>query len=144
MDVATNVTVEPAEDTMPIEENMTTEEMNNKFSDIFKQFADAIGGETKKTFGGFADYIKSAKFNEDLKEKADKYKVPPKQLAKSFFLKVFGIIGDIAGIVVNTACNIFHTAINILSTVLHGTVDVIHNIAYAIGSIFTFNQTAVA
>jgi len=128
-----------------IEDNNTADdEEMNKFSDIFKQFADALGGSAKQTFGGFSEYIKSPKFKSDLNEKSQKYDIPPKQLAKSFFLKIFGILGDIVGIAINTACNLADTAVNILASILHGGIELINKAVNAVGRIFTLNQTATA
>jgi hypothetical protein len=127
------------------EEDVLTEQFKN----LFDAFAEALpnGSQEEKTsksiFKQFSNYIGSGSFKNDLKEKSEKYGVPAKKLATNFFLKVLGIIGDIAHIAVNTVCSIADTAIYVLSTILHGAVEVINKVANGIASICTFNQTNI-
>lgn len=119
-----------------------------EFSNMFNTFADNLGqqgqaqAENANFFKKFSDYISSKAFNDNVNQKAEKYKVPPKQLAKGFILKVLGIIGDILGIVVNTVTNIADLAVSLLSQLLHGTVEVVNKVANGIVSVITCNQTA--
>lgn len=130
----------------PSEEDNLTEQFKN----LFDAFADALpnGSQEQKTsksfFKKFSDYIGSGSFKSDLKEKSEKYGIPAKQLAKNFFLKVLGIIGDILGIVINTALSVIDTAISLLSTILHGAVEVIGKVANGVARIVTLNQTNIA
>jgi len=130
--------------------NENADDLTAQFKGLFDAFADALpnGSQEQKTsktfFKKFSDYIGSNNFKKDLKEKSEKYGVPAKQLAKNFFLKILGIIGDILGIVVNTVCSIVDTAVSLLSTLLHGAVDVIGKVANGIVGIVTLNQTTIA
>jgi hypothetical protein len=143
-----NINVEPTCSpcgSIPEAENV--EDFTAQFSQMFNAFADAIPQGTheqksaKGFFKKFSDYVGSKKFADDVNEKAEKYKVPPKQIAKNFFLKVLGIIGDILGIVVNTVCSIVDTAVTLLATLLHGAVAVIGKVGNAVASVVTLNQT---
>lgn len=128
--------------------NPTPDPTIEEFSNMFNTFADNLGNagqaENAGFFKRFADYINSKAFNDNVNQKAEKYKIPPKQLAKGFILKVLGIIGDILGIVVNTVTNIADLAVNLLSQLLHGTVEVVNKVANGIVSVITCNQTATA
>lgn len=134
----------------PAQEQESAEDFTKQFSDMFNAFAESIpqnsheAKSSKNFFKKFSDYIGSKKFEDDLNEKSEKYHVPKKQIAKNFFLKVLGIIGDILGIVVNTACSIIDTAISLLATLLHGAVSVISKAGNAIVSVVTCNQTNIA
>ena len=132
----------------PIEKEEKVEDFAKTFSDMFNAFADSIPNNkeasSKNIFKRFADYIGSKRFTDDVNAKAEKYKIPPKQLAKNFFFKVLGIIGDILGIVVNTACSIVDTAVSLLANLLHGAVEVIAKVGNAITSVVTCNQTNLA
>lgn len=132
------------------EDENSVDNFADQFSKLFNAFAENIPNDSheaknsKNFFKKFSDYVGSDRFKNDVNEKAEKYKVPPKQVAKNFFLKVLGIIGDILGIVVNTACSIIDTAVTLLATLLHGTVSVIGKAGNGLVSIITMNQTNVA
>ena len=125
----------------------SADDLTAQFKSLFDAFSESIPNGThqakssKNLFKRFSDYIGSKEFKDDVNEKAEKYKVPPKQIAKNFFLKVLGIIGDILGIVVNTACSIIDTAISLLATLLHGTVTVVSKVGNGLVSAITLNQT---
>ena len=126
----------------------SADDLTKQFSAMFNAFADSIpnGSQEQKTgksiFKRFADYVSSKNFENDLNEKSEKYKIPKKQLAKNFFLKVLGIIGDVLGIVIGTVCNIVDTAVTLLSTLLHTAVTAVNRVANGIASAITLNQTA--
>ena len=143
---ATTVAEEPTP-TPSISEGESAEDLTSQFKAMFDALTDSIPQNThqakssKNLFKQFSSYIGSDKFKDDVNEKAEKYKVPKKQIAKNFFLKVLGIIGDILGIVVNTVTNIIDTAVYLLSTLLHGAVTVINKVGNGLVSIVTLNQT---
>jgi len=140
-------TVEEPTPTQSISEGESAEDLTNQFKAMFDAFTDSIPNNThqakssKNLFKKFSDYIGSKEFKNDVNEKAEKYKVPPKQIAKNFFLKVLGIIGDILGIVVNTVTSIIDTAVSLLATLLHGAVCVVNKVGNGLASIVTLNQT---
>lgn len=146
-----DMNVEPVQAT-PIQQSIPAEEEDAKdftqqFKGLFEAFAESIPQNThqakssKNLFKKFADYIGSKDFEDQVNEKAEKYKVPPKQIAKNFFLKVLGIIGDILGIVVNTVCSIIDTAVSLLATLLHGAVTAVGKVGNGLVSLITLNQT---
>lgn len=145
--VAQETVVEPTVEQQSIPEEENVKDFTAQFSQMFNAFADSIPQGTheqksaKGFFKKFSNYVGSKNFENAVKEKAEKYKVPPKQIAKNFFLKVLGIIGDILGIVVNTVCSIFDMAITLLATLLHGAVAIVNKVGNAIASIITLNQT---
>lgn len=130
-------------------EDNETEDLTKQFKGLFDAFAESIpqnshqSKSAKGFFKKFSDYIGSKGFKDDLEEKSEKYQIPKKQLAKNFFLKILGIIGDILGIVVNTVCNIVDTAISLLATLLHGAVDVIAKVGNGIVRVVSANQTCI-
>lgn len=125
----------------------SAEDLTNQFKAMFNAFADNIPNDSheaktaKNMFKQFSNYIGSNDFENSVNEKAEKYKVPPKQIAKNFFLKVLGIIGDILGIVVNTVCNIVDTTVTLLATLLHGAVSVVGKVGNGLVSVISLNQT---
>lgn len=145
--VAQETVVEPTVEQQSIPEEENVKDFTAQFSQMFNAFADSIPQGTheqksaKGFFKKFSNYVGSKNFEDSVKEKAEKYKVPPKQIAKNFFLKVLGIIGDILGIVVNTVCSIFDMAITLFATLLHGAVAIVNKVGNAIVSVITLNQT---
>lgn len=140
------INVEPTyEQCIPEEENV--KDFTAQFKGLFDAFTEQIPNNTheaksaKGFFKKFSDYIGSNDFENAVNEKAEKYNVPPKQIAKNFFLKALGIIGDILGIVVNTVCSIIDTGITLLATLLHGAVSVIGKAGNGLVSVVTMNQT---
>jgi len=121
------------------------QEAPKTFEDILNQFDDEgapeEAKEAKGMFKKFFDYISSSTFKEDVEETAEKYHVPPKQLAKNFFTKALGILGDILGIVFTTAGNILNTIVNVCSVVLHGAIDVLVKAGRALAGLVSLNQT---
>lgn len=139
-----NVEPTPCEQCIPEED---VKDFTAQFKGLFDAFAEQIPNNSheaksaKGFFKKFSNYVGSKDFEDAVNEKAEKYKVPPKQIAKNFFLKVLGIIGDILGIVVNTVCSIIDIAITLLATLLHGAVSVINKAGNGLVSIITMNQT---
>lgn len=141
-----NVTVEPMTQAQADEK---LEEKN--IADIAKTVEDTINGfsneipmnekDARGFLGAFTDFIQSDTFRNDINEKAKKYGIPPRQLAKNFFTKILGIVGDILGIAVSTVGNVAHTIANVISTVLHSGVDLICRLASGISRIVTLNQS---
>ena len=114
--------------------------------DIINQFDENIGDtedvkEAKSTFKSFLNYIAGSAFKEDVEETAEKYKVPPKQLAKNFITKALGILGDVLGIAVSTVGNVLHTILGVIYTIAKGTVDVLVKAGNAVARFVSFNQT---
>lgn len=138
--------VEQCEQCIPNEAE-SAEDLTAQFKGLFDAFTENIpqsteqSKKTKNVFKKFSEYIGSKQFADDVNEKAEKYKVPPKQIAKNFFLKVLGIIGDILGIVVNTVCSIIDTAISLFATLLHGAVTVIGKAGNGLARLVSLNQT---
>jgi hypothetical protein len=132
------------------EEKENLEDFTAQFKGMFDALTEKLpenshqAKSSKNFFKKFSSYIGSKQFKDDVNEKAEKYKVPPKQIAKNFFLKVLGIIGDILGIVINTVCNIIDMAITVLSTLAKGCVTAVNRVANGIASAVTLNQTVVA
>lgn len=150
LDMNEQISAEPIEESTPtasIPEEDDVKDFTAQFKGLFEAFADSIPQGThqakssKNLFKKFADYIGSKDFEDQVNEKAEKYKVPPKQIAKNFFLKVLGIIGDILGIVVNTVCSIIDTAVSLLATLLHGAVTVVGKVGNGLVSLVSLNQT---
>lgn len=139
-----NVEPTPCEQCIPEED---VKDFTAQFKGLFDAFAEQIPNNSheaksaKGFFKKFSNYVGSKDFEDAVNEKAEKYKVPPKQIAKNFFLKVLGIIGDILGIVVNTVCSIIDIAITLLATLLHGVVSIINKAGNGLVSIITMNQT---
>lgn len=145
--VTQETVVEPTVEQQSIPEEENVKDFTAQFKGLFDAFTEQIPNDNHKAksakgfFKKFSNYVGSKDFEDAVKEKAEKYKVPPKQIAKNFFLKVLGIIGDILGIVVNTVCSIFDMAITLFATLLHGAVAIINKVGNAIASIITLNQT---
>ena len=131
-------------------ETLETDGLIDAFKEAFDKVADGMAtnmeGEKKKenVFKRFANYIGSKEFKDDLNEKSEKYKVPPKALAKTFFGKVLALLGDALGIVVNTACSIVDTLVSVVSTILHSAVDIVAKAGNALSSLISCNKTNVA
>lgn len=92
----------------------------------------------------FSNYIKGESFKEKVNGIAQVKGIPPKVVAKNFFEKALGIIGDTLGIAINTVGNVGHTLVDILSTIAHGAVNLIVNVANALARVFTLNKTCIA
>ena len=89
-------------------------------------------------------YFRNGAFKRDVEHTSRKYKIPPKQIAKGFLMKVLGIIHDVTGIAINTCCNIVDYIVSAISTVLHGAVKIINDLANGLISVVTLNQTVIA
>jgi hypothetical protein len=89
-------------------------------------------------------YFRNGAFKRDVEHTSRKYKIPPKQIAKGFLMKVLGIIHDVTGIAINTCCNIVDYIVSAISTVLHGAVKIINDLANGLVSVVTLNQTVIA
>ena len=131
-------------------EEPTAEDMAQQFGQLFENVASTMnaGSEEERTAKGifkkFGQYVKSDKFKEDLEEKSEKYKIPPKQLAKNFFLKVLGIIGDILGVVVNTVVGIAYSIADIIGRLLKAGVEAVGKVANGLVRVVSLNQTVTA
>lgn len=142
----TPISCQPQESVQQILHN-TAQDM----SSVLEQFSDEVPNGTtekeKKAMGFLSQlkgYMHSAEFKKDIEEASKKHGIPPKQLAKNFFTKALGVVGDILGIAISAVCNAGHMIINIASTIAHGIVELISNIANAVASMVTFNQTCTA
>ena len=87
------------------------------------------------------NYIKSDKFEDDVNRNAEKYNLPPKQVAKNFFCKVLSTISDVLGVVVNTAGNILHIVVDVLAVVANGAVDILVKAGNALARLISGNHT---
>lgn len=94
-------------------------------------------------FQKFQEYIGSKGFCDNVNMTARKYGVPPKKVAEGFFGKVFGTLGDIAGIAIGTVGNLAHSVIDIISAIMHGGVNMVVSAASALARILTFNKTCL-
>lgn len=118
-------------------------------SSVLEGFSEEVPcGEKEKKAMGFLNqlksYMHSAEFKKDIEEASVRHGIPPKQLARNFFTKALGIVGDILGIAISAVCNAGHMIVNIASTIANGIIELISSIGHAIASMVTFNQTCVA
>lgn len=159
----TSVVVDSIEPAMTIaEEEQKIKEKNlNDIADIAKNMQETINNfsdqvpvddeesskepknskEAEKFLSGLNDFIGSDNFKNKVNLMSQKYKIPPKQIAKNFLTKSLGIIGDILGISISTVGNVVHTFVSLISTILHSGVDLICKVANALARVFTLNQT---
>lgn len=112
----------------------------NKFSEENPNDSEELKS-SKNFFKSFMNYIKSDKFEEDVNTNAEKYNLPPKQVAKNFFCKVLATISDVLGVVVNTVGNILHIVVDVLAVVANGVVDVIVKAGNALARLISGNHT---
>ena len=132
-----------------IDMQQTVEETMNSINESLNSFSneipqDAEVSKAKNFLNNFSNYIKGDSFKNEINETAKKYGIPPKKLAKNFFEKVLGTIGDVLGIAISAVDNAAHMVVNILSTVVHGAVNIIVGVANALASIVTLNKTCIA
>lgn len=112
----------------------------NKFSEENPNDSEEVK-KSKGFFKSFMNYIKSDKFEEDVNRNAEKYNLPPKQVAKNFFCKVLSTISDILGVVVNTVGNILHIVVDVLAVVANGVVDILVKAGNALARLISGNHT---
>ena len=112
----------------------------NKFSEENPNDSEEVKG-AKGFFKSFMNYIKDDKFEEDVNRNAEKYNLPPKQVAKNFFCKVLATISDVLGIVVNTVGNILHIVVDVLAVVANGVVDILVKAGNALARLISGNHT---
>ena len=134
----------PEDVDIPEEEDV--KDFTAQFKGLFDAFAEQIPNNSqerksaKRFFKKFSDYVGSKDFENDVNEKAEKYKVPPKQIVKNFFLKVLGIIGKFLGVVIKIGCSIISAAITLFTMLLRGTAAIIKKVGSAIASTVSSNQ----
>ena len=97
--------------------------------------------EAKKYINNLLGYIQSDKFKEDINKTAAEYQVPPKALAKNFFEKALGTVGDVLGITISSVGNIASMVVDVLSAILHGAIDILVKVANALARTITLNKT---
>ena len=112
----------------------------NKFSEENPNDSEEVK-ESKGFFKSFMNYIKSSQFEKDVNSNAEKYNLPPKQVAKNFFCKVLATISDILGVVVNTVGNILHIVVDVLAVVANGTIDILVKAGNALARLISGNHT---
>ncbi len=112
----------------------------NKFSEENPNDSEEVK-KSKGFFKSFMNYIKSDKFEDDVNRNAEKYNLPPKQVAKNFFCKVLATISDILGVVVNTVGNILHTVVDVLAVVANGAIDILVKAGNALARLISGNHT---
>lgn len=146
---ATNVTVEAVnENTDSL--NKTAESIKESIKEAMDSFSDEVPPteeqkiQAKGFLNNFLNYIKGSKFKEDVKIRAKMWNKSEKEVAKGFFNKILGTIGDVFGIAIGTVGDVCHLVIDIVSTVLHGAVNGLCQLADAITRCFTLNKTCVA
>ena len=120
------------------------EETANAFGFSDEVEEDEKAKESREFLKNLQRYFKNGAFKRDVEHTSRKYKIPPKQVAKGFLMKVLGIIHDITGIAINTCCNIVDYIVSAISTVLHGAVKIINDLANGLISVVTLNQTVIA
>ena len=79
-----------------------------------------------------------------INETAQKTGRPPKEVAKNFFEKALGTVGDILGIAISVICDAGRMVVNIAGTICNSIINLIQSIANGIASIVTLNKTCVA
>lgn len=112
----------------------------NKFSEENPNDSEEVK-KSKGFFKSFMNYIKSDKFEKDVNSNAEKYNLPPKQVAKNFFCKVLSTISDILGVVVNTVGNILHIVVDVLAVVANGAIDILVKAGNALARLISGNHT---
>ena len=112
----------------------------NKFSEENPNDSEEVK-KSKNFFKSFMNYIKSDKFINDVNRNAEKYNLPPKQVAKNFFCKVLSTISDVLGVVVNTAGNILHIVVDVLAVVANGAIDILVKAGNALARLISGNHT---
>lgn len=110
-----------------VEENIDKQEQINKGKKIIEEFS---------------AFVDSEDFKKKVKEKSEKYDLPPKKVADGFVAKVFGTISDTLGVVLNVVDYSIHGLINFLAFILNSAVDLILKVATGLVRIITFNKTA--
>ena len=112
----------------------------NKFSEENPNDSEEVK-KSKGFFKSFMNYIKSDKFEDDVNRNAEKYNLPPKQVAKNFFCKVLSTISDVLGVVVNTVGNILHIVVDVLAVVANGAIDILVKAGNALARLISGNHT---
>lgn len=112
----------------------------NKFSEENPNDSEEVKG-AKNFFKSFMNYIKDDQFEEDVNRNAEKYKLPPKQVAKNFFCKVLSTISDVLGVVMNTVGNILHIVVDVLSCIANGAIDILVKAGNALARLISGNHT---
>lgn len=120
------------------------EETANAFGFSDEVEEDEKAKESREFLKNLQRYFKNGAFKRDVEHISRKYKIPPKQIAKGFLMKILGIIHDVTGIAINTCCNIVDYIVSAISTVLHGAVKIINDLANGLISVITLNQTVIA
>lgn len=112
----------------------------NKFSEENPNDSEEVK-KSKGFFKSFMNYIKDDQFQEDVNRNAEKYNLPPKQVAKNFLCKVLSTISDVLGVVVNTVGNILHIVVDVLAVVANGAIEVIVKAGNALARLISGNHT---
>lgn len=118
--------------------------------DAMNSFSDEVINETpnEKKAKGFLNslksYIGTQKFRDDINDVSKKTGKPPKEVAKNFFERALGTVGDILGIAISVVCDAGRAVVNIAGTICNGIINLIQSVANGIARIVTLNKTCVA
>lgn len=139
-----NVTVTPVENPtqgIPTVEVKTDDFLNQFSNEPLTEDPEQVEG--KKKLKSLISYLKSDRFKKKVNSEAYKTGIPPRQIAKGFIAKAFGVIGDILGIAIDAVNYTLNSLVDMLSNILHSGINLISRIANGIYRIFTFNQTCI-
>ena len=100
--------------------------------------------KAKSFLSSSKNYIGTQEFKNKINETAQKTGRPPKEVAKNFFEKALGTVGDILGIAISVICDAGRMVVNIAGTICNSIINLIQSIANGIASIVTLNKTCVA
>ena len=100
--------------------------------------------KAKSFLSSLKNYIGTQEFKNKINDTAKKTGRPPKEVAKNFFEKALGTVGDILGIAISVICDAGRMVVNIAGTICNSIINLIQSIANGIASIVTLNKTCVA
>lgn len=118
------------------------EAMNSFSSEVINEAPNEK--KAKGFLNSLKSYINTQEFKNKINETAQKTGRPPKEVAKNFFEKALGTVGDILGIAISVICDAGRMVVNIAGTICNSIINLIQSIANGIASIVTLNKTCVA
>lgn len=135
-------TEETVQQTMDSTIEAIQESMNGFSSEVINETPNEK--KAKSFLSSLKNYISTQEFKNKINETAQKTGKPPKEVAKNFFEKALGTVGDILGIAISVICDAGRTVVNIAGTICNSIINLIQNIANGVASIVTLNKTCVA
>lgn len=136
------ITAEPLEDIQQEEQPKVVDTYyveDNKQDTVTGEFTDEH--EAKNFIKQAMTYVKSESFSNKCDELAEKYKISKKKVAKTFFQKVLGQIGDKSKLAFDTFETGVMMFVNIISFILKKAIDIVFTLARLLFKAFTFNYT---